>query len=594
MIKKKGINIKTYLLVDKLYAMKINYKWLLSATPFVNPMLNYNSYVNFLSNIDSFEKVIFKSKSNYIIKFCSNFIRRNTKKSIKSQIDIPIISEEIKYINQTALERNIYLDYERQNKIDKLFMLCTHILISDTDNTLFGNSDSIISLSQINKVMKLNFSNQLKNHKSKLAKETHSYDTYYKNYLLITNVKNELVKKYKFNDMLFIDNPYKLSKNNLNYIDEIIKKIHINNKNDLTIYHYNTNSYIICYLNSIYEDIKTLLKDIDIDTNIFIKELIINVNKYSSNFVTYMNSTRNVDDEIESRNIKYYMMYKIIEVCHKNYYSNIEKQKKNIKTEEYNITRCKNQIKLFENTSNFVSEAIKDPCSICFSDFENTFCMLKCRHVMCENCTNEIFKTHTAKCPFCRQINKKSEIKRVKIEEEKKEEKPIIKSDTQIKEEENIEKYGSKLYNLIKYLQKVFEDKENRVILFSQYDKMLKMVGSVLNDFNIKHIFMKGNVRVLNKNIEKFKTDDSYRVIMLSSETSASGNNLTEANHIIFIDVLNADKIKNKGIETQAIGRAVRLGQKKPVKIVRFITKNTIEESTYNANKYNLLEDEDE
>ena len=60
MIKKKGINIKTYLLVDILYAMKINYKWLLSATPFVNPMLNYNSYVNFLSNIDSFEKQLIK------------------------------------------------------------------------------------------------------------------------------------------------------------------------------------------------------------------------------------------------------------------------------------------------------------------------------------------------------------------------------------------------------------------------------------------------------------------------------------------------------------------------------------------------------
>ena len=110
----------------------------------------------------------------------------------------------------------------------------------------------------------------------------------------------------------------------------------------------------------------------------------------------------------------------------------------------------------------------------------------------------------------------------------------------------------------------------------------------------ILNIYMRGNVRVLNKNIEKFKTDDSYRLIMLSSETSASGNNLTEANHIIFIDVLNADKIKSRNIEAQAIGRAVRLGQKKPVKIVRFITKNTIEETTYNANKYNIIEDEDE
>ena len=43
-----------------------------------------------------------------------------------------------------------------------------------------------------------------------------------------------------------------------------------------------------------------------------------------------------------------------------------------------------------------------------------------------------------------------------------------------------------------------------------------------------------------------------------------------------------------KAIETQAIGRAVRLGQKKPVTVVRFITKDTVEEEHFNLNRYDI------
>jgi SNF2 family DNA or RNA helicase len=92
----------------------------------------------------------------------------------------------------------------------------------------------------------------------------------------------------------------------------------------------------------------------------------------------------------------------------------------------------------------------------------------------------------------------------------------------------------------------------------------------------------------VNKNINKFKKDDSIRVIMLSSETSNSGSNLTEANHIILVDVLFHDQQQVKSIEAQAIGRAVRLGQKLPVKVVRFITKGTIEEEHFVKNRYDM------
>ena len=150
-------------------------------------------------------------------------------------------------------------------------------------------------------------------------------------------------------------------------------------------------------------------------------------------------------------------------------------------------------------------------------------------------------------------------------------------------------KYGSKMTALVEYINEVLTtDPLNRIILFSQYDKMLKLIGITLNEFNIKFVYCQGNNYVINKNIKKFKTDESIRIIMLSSETSNSGSNLTEANHIIFIDVLYHETEYVKAIETQAIGRSVRLGQNRPVKVVRFITKDTIESDHFNAYRYDI------
>jgi SNF2 family DNA or RNA helicase len=154
--------------------------------------------------------------------------------------------------------------------------------------------------------------------------------------------------------------------------------------------------------------------------------------------------------------------------------------------------------------------------------------------------------------------------------------------------QEQLNKYGTKLAHLMKYLNEIFKDPKARVIIFSQYDKMLTLIGSVLTQFAIQHVFVKGNVFVVNKNIKKFKEDPKIRVIMLSSETAASGSNLTEASHIIFVNVMNATKDETLALEVQCIGRSIRLGQKKHVVLKRFIMENTVEQEYFEKNKYDI------
>ena len=141
---------------------------------------------------------------------------------------------------------------------------------------------------------------------------------------------------------------------------------------------------------------------------------------------------------------------------------------------------------------------------------------------------------------------------------------------------------------LIEYLHNLFANNENRVIIFSQYEKMLKMIAVTLSEFKIKFVHCSGNNYVLNRNINKFKTDESYRVILLSSEYANSGTTLVEANYVLMCDVLYDNIEKVKAMEIQAIARSLRIGQIKPVKVVRFITKGTVEEEHFNKNRYDM------
>jgi SNF2 family DNA or RNA helicase len=260
-----------------------------------------------------------------------------------------------------------------------------------------------------------------------------------------------------------------------------------------------------------------------------------------------------------------------------------------------------------------MKEKTQEPCPICWCDFEDDTkaIITKCRHVLCIECFENLMgRQSKVPCPECREPIIKSSVITVKVsdinETEEEKQKRLEKEESEkLKKSENekipnwetecISKYGTKMSVLIKYLKEIFSEtdeegnnKGHRAIVFSQYENMLKLIGKTLKEFNIKNVYAKGNVHVLNKNIDAFKRDESIRVIMLSSENSNSGSNLTEASHIIMVDVLNMEKKETREVETQAIGRAVRLGQKKPVKIVRLVTQNTIESEYYEKNKYSL------
>ena len=125
--------------------------------------------------------------------------------------------------------------------------------------------------------------------------------------------------------------------------------------------------------------------------------------------------------------------------------------------------------------------------------------------------------------------------------------------------------------------------KNERVLIFVQFPDLTAKVAEALQANGIAFLEIKGSASMKSKNLEKFQNDSKERVLLLNvMDESASGANLTSANHAIFLSPLLAPTQEiYDACETQAIGRLRRYGQVKHVNIWRFFSMNTIDVEIY-------------
>lgn len=83
--------------------------------------------------------------------------------------------------------------------------------------------------------------------------------------------------------------------------------------------------------------------------------------------------------------------------------------------------------------------------------------------------------------------------------------------------------------------------------------------------------------------VNKFNTDPSYDVLLLTTSVGGLGLNLTGADTVIFVE---HDWNPQKDI--QAMDRAHRIGQKKVVNVYRIVTRGTLEEKILNLQRFKI------
>ncbi|KAL4062601.1 hypothetical protein J3A83DRAFT_4381778 [Scleroderma citrinum] len=142
--------------------------------------------------------------------------------------------------------------------------------------------------------------------------------------------------------------------------------------------------------------------------------------------------------------------------------------------------------------------------------------------------------------------------------------------------------FGKKLEMVVDLIKNRIA-KTDRVLIFVQFPDLMTKVANALKIHNIKFLEIHGSATQKSKNLEKYQNDSEERVLLLNlMDESASGANLTSANHAIFLSPLLAPSQEiYDACETQAVGRLRRYGQLKHVNIWRFLTLDTIDVEIY-------------
>jgi SNF2 family DNA or RNA helicase len=113
----------------------------------------------------------------------------------------------------------------------------------------------------------------------------------------------------------------------------------------------------------------------------------------------------------------------------------------------------------------------------------------------------------------------------------------------------------------------------HRILLFSQFVEMLKIIRTWLDKKGIKYEYLTGETRDRHVMVDRFNNDDSIPIMLMSLKAGGTGLNLTGADYVI-----HYDPWWNPAAEDQASDRAHRIGQTKSVFVYRLITKGTVEE----------------
>lgn len=113
----------------------------------------------------------------------------------------------------------------------------------------------------------------------------------------------------------------------------------------------------------------------------------------------------------------------------------------------------------------------------------------------------------------------------------------------------------------------------HRILLFSQFVEMLKIVRSWLERKGIKYEYLTGESRDRHVMVDRFNNDPSIPIFLMSLKAGGTGLNLTGADYVI-----HYDPWWNPAAEDQASDRAHRIGQNKTVFVYKLITKGTVEE----------------
>jgi len=503
-------------------------KWCVTATPFGKKTC-MQKIVDFLVSYKNPDGDFIYTLEPIIEYLDTKCFRRNTKESVKGEHTLPPIKEEIRWLKFSQTERMMYNAYLANENNDKfsvyLRQLCCHPKLAEETKEALSNCKT---LADIEKMIVSHYKNEMDDAQEKVNKIQERLAKLNKK---IKKLEKKQLKAQMKKKGIKVEDSDSDADSSDDDMDDIINILIGNNDNT----------------------------QINVKPSITIDNLKLTVKENEGKL-------KEANIVLDGKKSTY------------NFFNNVIERLKKTTTKEKKESVSKLSFDIDDEEDD--EEDDEDVCGICMDEMgESDIGVTKCGHIFCYSCLNmAVSKTH--KCPYCNNKVNNNDIYVLSYEKKK-----TTKLSSEEKNKQDlINEFGTKLANIITFLKSTKE----HTIIFSQWDDLLRRIGKVLTDNKIPNVFCRGNCYQRDKAIREFNADDKIKVIMLSSDSTAAGTNLTKASQVIFIDPIYGDYKFRKDQERQAVGRAHRLGQKSNIKVIRFIIKETVEEEIY---KMNMEED---
>ncbi|KAI3335700.1 SNF2 family N-terminal domain-containing protein [Ustulina deusta] len=139
----------------------------------------------------------------------------------------------------------------------------------------------------------------------------------------------------------------------------------------------------------------------------------------------------------------------------------------------------------------------------------------------------------------------------------------------------NMQQDGPYPSKLLALLSDIRQNSSHKSIVFSCWKKTLDIAGGLLQNQGIRCNIIHGSLSLAErvKVLRDFRSPIGANILLMTLGTGAVGLNLAVASRIYLLEPQ-----WNPSIESQAIGRALRLGQTSQVVIIRYVMIDTIEE----------------
>ncbi|KAI2626751.1 SNF2 family N-terminal domain-containing protein [Hypoxylon sp. NC1633] len=197
-----------------------------------------------------------------------------------------------------------------------------------------------------------------------------------------------------------------------------------------------------------------------------------------------------------------------------------------------------------------------------------------CSHLVCRDCHPK-HESRQQVCPQCTSGNRSSSIQQLLQDM-----RPIGPDSVEFNQ--GI-KWPTKLRA---FLEDIQQQATRKSIVFSSWKKTLDLVGDPLKSNNLLHYTIHGSLSLEERRrvLREFQAHGRANILLMTLGTGAVGLNLAVATRIYLLEPQ-----WNPSVEKQAFGRAIRLGQTEQVTIIRYIMKDTIEDSNVLSRQANKL-----